>query len=294
MALASALVKRPYAAAWLAALLCTSACAVQPASFASPGLPRPVAAQPQSIVVALKASDNRNLDLYIWPASTERGVIVFSHGFGGQPRAYDRLFTFWANNGFSVIAPLHLDSLQHPQRSEDGPTAFATRLVDLEAARRYAAADDDKLPLIVAGHSFGSLMALTQAGAVTPAGDVRDPNVKGVMAFSSPGGLAGLITAESYASVEPPLLMVTGDHDLVPGYADDWRDHRLAFDAGPGGDKTLMVFRGGDHQLITSDEAFEPLSSMTLHFLAAYGLDDPIKRMRLMSFSTPDATIEHR
>ncbi|MGV8929501.1 MAG: hypothetical protein ACOH1E_07105, partial [Brevundimonas sp.] len=40
--------------------------------------------------VELVAPDGRKIDVTVWQAADERGVVVFSHGFNGSPAAYPR------------------------------------------------------------------------------------------------------------------------------------------------------------------------------------------------------------
>lgn len=246
--------------------------------------------------LSIPAPDGRAVLLDVWTAPEERGVVVFSHGFGGAPEAYSRLLSAWAQHGFTVIAPLHVDSQKHPHRDATGQVAFVTRLVDLAVARSEAESTHPNKPLIVAGHSFGSLMSLIEGGAVTVAGPMGDPAVKGVIAFSSAGNIPNVVTPDTYRTLDGPLLMITGDRDLVPGFADDWRDHRTAFDASPAGDKTLMIFAEADHQLPgTADgERFDQIVRATEDFLDAYALNDAAARARLQTFAADGVTVERR
>jgi len=246
--------------------------------------------------LSIPAPDGRAVVLDVWTAPDERGVVVFSHGFGGAPEAYGRLLTAWARHGFTVIAPLHVDSQKHPNRDATGQVAFLTRLEDLSVARAEAARTHPGKPLIVAGHSFGSLMSLIEGGAVTVAGPMGDPAVKGVIAFSSAGNIPNVVTPETYSTLAGPLLVITGDRDLVPGFADDWRDHRVPFDASPAGDKTLLIFAGADHQLPgTADGArFDEIVQATEDFLDAYALNDAAARARLQAFAADGVTVERR
>lgn len=243
------------------------------------------------------APDGRAIPISIWTAPDERGVVVFSHGYNGSPTAYQQLLSAWAAHGFTVIAPLHVDSLRHPEQAKyDNRAAFSTRLLDLGVARALARHAHPGKPLIVAGHSFGSLMSLIEGGAVTVAGPMGDPAVKGVIAFSSAGNIPNVVTPETYRTLDGPLLMITGDRDLVPGFADDWRDHRAAFDASPAGDKTLLIFSGADHQLPgTADgERFDQIVQATEDFLDAYALNDAAARARLQTFAAEGVTVERR
>lgn len=241
---------------------------------------------------------DRVIDLSVWTAPNERAVVVFSHGYGGQPEAYQRILARWAEAGFTVIAPLHVDSQAHPQKDRfDRRTGFIARLQDLTEARAYVATTHAGVPLIVAGHSFGSLMSMLEAGVVTPFGSMGDPAVKTIVAFSSAGSIPGLITPESYAAMTTPLLMITGDQDTVGDLAPDWRDHRAPYDLSPSGGKMLMVFEGGDHSLVDDAEAddFERIVAATTDFMAAHALGDAAAQARLDALSdAPGLTIERR
>lgn len=227
--------------------------------------------------VELPGPAGRAIDLSVWTAPNERAVVVFSHGFNGEPAAYQKILTRWAEAGFTVVAPLHVDSLRHPHHDDyDRRAGFVTRIEDLAVARGFVAATHPGKPLIAAGHSFGSLMSLMEGGAVTVAGPMGDPAVKAVVALSSAGSIPGLVTPHTWAGLSAPLLMITGDRDLVPGFVTDWHDHRAPYDQSPAGGRMLMVFAGGDHSLVRDADAedFERIVAATTDFMAAYGLGD--------------------
>ncbi|HEY0051782.1 MAG TPA: alpha/beta hydrolase, partial [Caulobacteraceae bacterium] len=169
--------------------------------------------------VELTASGGRAVDVTIWTAPDERAVVVFSHGHGGRPAAYRRIISAWTAAGFTVVAPLHVDSMSHPRRDEfDLQRGFIARIEDLALTRAFIKATHAGKPLIAAGHSFGSLMSLIEAGALTPAGPRGDPDIRAVVAISSAGDIPGVIREQTYAGVTTPLLQVTGDADLVDGW----------------------------------------------------------------------------
>lgn len=248
--------------------------------------------------VELPAPDGRKIDLSVWQAADERGVVIFSHGFNGSPAAYGRILSQWVEDGFTVVAPLHVDSLRHPEHARyDGQAAFATRIADLAIARGFVKASHSGKPLIAAGHSFGSLMSFIEGGAVTVAGPLGDPDIKAIVAFSSAGDLQGVILPATYESLRTPALMVTGDADLVPGYVSDWHAHRSPFDRSPAGDKMLLVFAGADHSLVrNADEAdFDLMVRTTTDFMEAYGLGDAAARARLDALTAPEGvSLERR
>lgn len=247
--------------------------------------------------VELTAPDGRKIDVSVWQAADERGVVVFSHGYGGSPRAYERILTRWVADGFTVVAPLHVDSLRHPQHDNyNGQAAFSTRLVDLAVVRGYVRAAHAGKPMIAAGHSFGSLMSLIEGGAVTVAGALGDQDVKAIIAFSSAGDLQGVVNPDTYTRLHTPTLMITGDADLVEGYVTDWHDHRSPFDRSPAGDKMLLVFAGADHSLVRNADAadFDLIARTTTDWLEAYGLGDAAARARLDALTAPDGVALER
>lgn len=248
--------------------------------------------------VQLSAPDGRAIDVSVWEAADERAVVVFSHGYNGSPAAYRRILSDWVEAGFTIVAPLHVDSLRHPLHAEvDGPAAFTTRIVDLAVVRGYVKAAHAGKPIVAAGHSFGSLMSAISGGAVTVAGPQGDPAVKAVVALSSAGDLQGVVTPDSYAGLTVPTLMITGDEDLVPQYVPDWRAHRSPFDRSPAGGKMLLVFEGGDHSLIrNADEAdFALIARASVAFMQAHALDDHEARRTLEALTAPvGVTIERR
>lgn len=269
------------------AVLMLGACAA-----ASPGAQTPSLAAPS--VVRLPATAGREIDLRVWTAHDPQAVIVFSAGGGGEPVAYDRLMRALAKQGFTVVAPIHRDPLSRGDLSgAGGPQSFIVRVEDLAFARGYVEATQPGLPLVVMGHSFGSLMSSLAAGASTPAGVQTAPAVKAIVAFSSPGLVPGLVTPDTYRSLDRPVLMVTGDRDVVPGFASDWRDHRAMYDDSAKPGSALAVFEDGDHSLIVDadDAAFATLIDLTSTFIRASALADPRARDKLAATTPAGATL---
>jgi hypothetical protein len=202
-------------------------------------------------VTLLKADDGREIPLSIWPAvATARGVILFSHGAMSAPWKYERLITPWTEAGFEIMAPLHVDSKDHPDRGRYPAAAtWTTRLLDMRAVSAFA----DAPSYVAAGHSYGGLVALTLGGAagVVPPGvtpPLRDPRARCVVAFSPPGATPVMMTREGYAALAVPALIQTGDRD-VPLAAHDgrWQVHYEAYEAAPPGNKYGLVLAGVDH-----------------------------------------------
>jgi pimeloyl-ACP methyl ester carboxylesterase len=121
--------------------------------------------------------------------------------------------------------------------------------------------------------------------------------VAAVLAFSSPGAIPQLINSRTYATLSAPLLMVTGDKDIVPGFVPDAAAHRLPFDTAPAGDKLLVTVRGGGHDLAsTADPATAAaIADLGLAFLDTHLAGDRIARRRLGRMTTTSLfTLERR
>lgn len=275
----------------LAAALLVPSCATTRA------IPSP-AAMPAMQSIGVAATGGRRLTLNIWRAARPRGVILFGHGMGGEAGAYRGLIGRWVAHGYSVVAPLSVDSRGHPDRAKfDLPGGFAARVEDLAIARGFLARAFPGQRVALAGHSYGSLFALIGAGASTPAGSQKGPPVAAVLAFSSPGAIPQIVSSATYRTLSAPLLMVTGDQDIVPGFIPDPAAHRLPYDTAPAGDKLLVTVRGGGHDLaLTGDPATAAaLGEISLAFLDTHLAGDRGARRRLGRIATtPLFTLERR
>lgn len=232
------------------------------------------------------AVDNqRSMRVFAWAPARPRVVALFSHGYGATPERYAVLVDVLRTAGFAVLAPRHVDSMQHPDKAKyPMPATFAPRMADLralsvEAARRYPG-----LPVVAVGHSYGTLASLCLGGATTVMGALRDPRVRAVLGFSTPGRIAGLMPAEAYASVAVPLLLVTGTRDVVPGLVPDPADHLLPVTSGRGPDRYALNVRDGDHGLVSDAARMAAIRPLLGTFLHGYGLDDSRARRTMARY----------
>ena len=241
------------------------------ALVAAPALAAPTTQSPLSV------ADGRTTTLTQWVPKDVRGVILFSTGHGSWPERYDAVASAWKASGFAVIAPLHVDSLHSPDQGRfTREASFGARIADLKAASAFAARTWPGKPVIAAGHSFGTLSALCLGGGLAQVGSFRDPSVKAVLGFSSPGRIPGLVGPKSYATDALPVMIVTGDRDVVPGLVTDWHDHLLPVRTAPAGRKYGVVYRGATHEMIghPTDPAFAAAVATSITFLRAYALHD--------------------
>ncbi len=263
-----------------------------------------VAASPSTKVLrrTLTAAGARTVDIWIWPARGRRlGRIHFSHGNFSSPIKYQRLCESWARSGWEVLAPLHVDSTDHPEKALYSPLqSWAMRMEDMALLSREAGAG----AYVAAGHSYGALIALVLGGAkpLIPAPDVSgfgDRRVGSVLALSPPGALPGLIDNAGFSGLGVPALIVTGDKDIFPGQpAEAWRLHLTAFEvARPDGDRFALILEGVDHYFggifgrpelpgPKHEDAYAVLQTITKQFLGTFGRTRPSKTPRPIRWAT--------
>ncbi len=256
----------------------------------------PVAAAADD-VIRLSASQGRELEVRIWRAKKPSAVIVFSAGGNGQPTYYDKMLRALAKKGFTILAPVHADALARGDlKGSGGFDSFVGRIEDLAITRGYAKSAHADLPMVVMGHSFGSMMSSLAVGTLTPAGPQTDPAVTALITFSSPGIVKGVLSAESFKNVATPVLTITGDKDVVKGFATDWRVHRAVYDNSSRPGSALVIVQNGDHNLIAdaNHDIFAALVNFTASFIKANASADAKARNRMAKMSIRGATIERR
>lgn len=248
----------------------------------------------------LAGPDGREVRISEWkPRGKAKALVLFSHGAASSPRFYEGVFAPWVAAGFHILAPLHVDSLEHPRTKEfPGLASWKARIEDM----RVLSAHVGERPWIAAGHSYGGLVALTMGGAaaVVPAGlsgPLSDLNVRAVVAFSPPAPIPALCTAQGYAALAVPALIQTGTKDIVPGITttdgEGWRGHMVPFEAAAaGGHRYGLVLDGVDHYFggaicrydLPGPKRIEQLADaarISALFVDAFGRGDRRARRRL-------------
>jgi hypothetical protein len=120
-----------------------------------------------------------------------------------------------------------------------------------------------------------------------------DPQAKAVLAFSSSGPIPelGLIGPDSYQDLVAPLLLVTGNKDIVPPFITDPALHLAAFEGSRPGEKYAWVGKSVDHGLSQhdlQDPDFAETAALSIIFLKAYVLGDPEAQAELKAVKSSD------
>jgi dienelactone hydrolase len=214
--------------------------------------------------LTLQHADGRTTDYRVMtPATGGRwGVVLFSHGANSSNDSYDRVWQAWADRGYMVIGPNHIDTgPPAAQRKVGFPALFRSRIADIKAPLAQKAPFDalakaqgaslDWAAICGAGHSYGSVVAQALAGATilvpgegTPA-NAREPSVVACVCLSPPGPLKDFIPADAWSTVTIPVLVQTGDQDMLPHFVDDWRSRLTGLAGAP--NRWTIVARGVNH-----------------------------------------------
>ena len=261
--------------------------------------PTAIPAKPGREVVTVDVG-GRQVEMLVSRPALIRGAAIFGHGLGGAPGNYPKLIAALNARGWLVVAPTHFDSLarRDPVRLDDRVlfTAFQARIDEQGAAARLAKREAPGLPLVAVGHSFGALFATVKGGALAGlAPTARDGDVRAALMFSSPGRIPGVAVPQNFASLQVPLMTVTGTRDVVGGFIPDARAHLTAFEGAPAGRKLALIVGGGGHNLVERetgpgrDRALEA----ALDFLDANGRGDRAAAARLGALAT-DRALEVR
>ncbi len=179
--------------------------------------------------------DGVTIYVYRWrPSGTPRGVVHIAHGMGEHARRYDRVAEALLAAGFAVYADDHRASgrtgAEGPGLGNLGPRGMAGALAALHAVTAFAAAQEPGVPVILLGHSWGSMLAQREAdrwgtelaGLVLSGSTLMVPEYLGVL-----GG-------DPNAPFEPsatPYDWLSRDGAEVQKYIDDpWSGFEVAFE----------------------------------------------------------------
>lgn len=224
------------------------------------------------------------LELRITAPATGKDIpiILLSHGHGPSlyipsKDGYGPLVNFYAERGFAVIQPSHLNSKVSglDASAPDGPTFARSRPGDMSLILDQLDVIESKVPFIagrldrnrvaVVGHSLGGATAGLLLGAryndpVSNVADIdmSDNRIKLGVLLGPPGnGLESLSEVArtkfssalntDWAHLKTRTLVVIGDEDASPyttGDGVDW--HRDPYRCGPGADY-LLTLHGGKH-----------------------------------------------
>ncbi len=107
------------------------------------------------------ASDGKEIARFHWPHASPVGVVQIAHGMGEHAERYDGVGASLNEAGWAVIASDHRG---HGQTDPDalgdlGADGWNRVVADLYELNRFCAVSYPGLPLVLLGHSMGSMLA---------------------------------------------------------------------------------------------------------------------------------------
>jgi len=195
-------------------------------------------------------------------------IIVFSHGTFSSSDKYNLVVEFWAERGYIVILPNHLDANYGiiPSKTEDMIRIIHTRISDMSFILDNLDAIEGQNPglkgklnrnqIIAAGHSIGTQVVLVNTGQrirnptnnyVTESSEDR---FMAAVMLSDPGKMA-MMPDDTWKGGSAPTFLSTGSEDyglMGDGRREaEYQNEILTLPDESTGDKYLLLIERGDH-----------------------------------------------
>ena len=214
--------------------------------------------------------ENREMSLRIvYPdQSGPYPIIVLSHGTFSSSDKYNLVVEFWAERGYVVILPNHLDANYGiiPSKTEDMIRIIHTRISDMSFILDNLDASEGQNPglkgklnrhqIIAAGHSIGTQVVLVNTGQrirnptnnyVTESSEDR---FMAAVMLSDPGKMA-MMPDDTWKGGSAPTFLSTGSEDyglMGDGRREaEYQNEILTLPDESTGDKYLLLIERGDH-----------------------------------------------
>lgn len=214
-----------------------------------------------ALSVSIPAPNDTLVDARVYPPSSKtcKGVVVVSHGAGGNERGYSYLGEFLAASSYLTVIPAHslsdnaaLTRLRKDHGLEDAlvklttnSKAYQERLADIGVAKAWAEKKCDSGFSVLLGHSMGAATVMLEAGATNLMGLSGEDRFDAYIALS-PQGEGSIFNAKSWGSIQKPVLSVTGTRDDELS-GNSWRNRTQPFKNMPAGCKWLAVIDDATH-----------------------------------------------
>ena len=195
-------------------------------------------------------------------------IIIFSHGTFSSSDKYNLVVEFWAERGYVVILPNHLDANYGiiPSKTEDMIRIIHTRISDMSFILDNLDAIEGQNPglkgklnrnqIIAAGHSIGTQVVLVNTGQrirnptnnyVTESSEDR---FMAAVMLSDPGKMA-MMPDDTWKGGSAPTFLSTGSEDyglMGDGRREaEYQNEILTLPDESTGDKYLLLIERGDH-----------------------------------------------
>jgi alpha-beta hydrolase superfamily lysophospholipase len=161
-----------------------------------------------------------------WPVDEPRGAVVVAHGASEHSGRYGRFAAALNDAGWTVLAPDHRGhgaTAESSGRGQTGPRGMDGVLDDLDEVVRRARDAAGDGPVVLFGHSMGSIIALRYA-------EVRDGGLA-ALALSGPlGVMPGVQDALTQLNVAVEAGMADQPMDALGAFNAAFEPARTPFD----------------------------------------------------------------
>ena len=218
--------------------------------------------------IRLQRDDGKSLSAQVYMPTKEcKGIAIISHGAGGSEQGYGYLARFMAAQNYLTVVPGHQESgmkalmqYMHGKNLLSGlaqlvtdKAAYAGRLMDINAARQWAAPRCGGKASVLLGHSMGAATTMIVAGAENKM-DIDDKARQRLLKNTdfdryialSPQGVGAIFPEHAWKNIQQPVLIMTGTRDEALG-GGSWKTRTEAFADMPAGCKWLGVIDGATH-----------------------------------------------
>jgi predicted dienelactone hydrolase len=179
-------------------------------------------------------SDGHSTPLMLYPAlgasSDCAPLAVISHGAGGSEYGYSYLARAMAQLGYTTVVMGHAESGLSALRNDvrqyglvpgltalvADPTAESDRLLDVDAALKWADRQCHAPFRVLLGHSMGAETVMLEAGATNILGVASPPagqNHFDAYVALSPEGPGVVFSQNAWNGIHKPILILTGTRD---------------------------------------------------------------------------------
>ncbi|UXZ58454.1 alpha/beta hydrolase [Curtobacterium sp. Arg-1] len=163
-----------------------------------------------------------------WRAARPKGIVQIAHGVGEHGLRYEPLAQDLVRAGYTVHANDHRGHGRtglaqwdgdHAKLGRLGPGGLRAAIAAVEQMSAVARADEPRLPLVLLGHSWGSLMAQR---IVNTSSDRYDGVVLSASAYRLPGWMnSGDLNARHAGSGPTKYEWLTRDRKIIDAMAVD-------------------------------------------------------------------------
>lgn len=215
--------------------------------------------------LSLSRQDHKTLPATAYFPKEEvcHGVAVISHGAGSSENGYSYIGKAMSALGYLSVVVGHQESDKQALRKltkanglREGllklvtdTSAYRGRLMDIAAAKQWAATQCNATKSVLLGHSMGAATTLMVAGARNKMGikgDDKASNAFDAYIALSPQGPGHIFPANAWADIKKPVLTLTGTRDKALGNA-AWKTRTEPYLNMPAGCKWLGVINGATH-----------------------------------------------